>query len=126
VVRPLHVDVKQAVFQGRALDLQPIGEDEASDKAPCRDAAMQEGLLGLAVRLALAGDGQLAAFKGDVEVVGRKARLAARSIRARVWSKPSKKGLSNRMVRVVTGESSKEATGQNSLSRGPPEAAGPA
>ena len=72
-VWPDQIDVQQTVFQSRALNLQPVGEDEAPDEAARGDAAMQEGLFALAGLVALAGDDQLTSLKRDRQLVWRKA-----------------------------------------------------
>lgn len=74
LLRAHQIDVEQAMLQSGGINLQTVGQDEASDKATRRDAAMQEGLLALAGVIAFARDGQLAAFQGDGQFLGRKAR----------------------------------------------------
>ena len=73
-LRPHHIDVKQAVLQGRALDLHAVGKDEGAQETARCDPAMEVGaFLALAgFGVPPAGDDQLAVLDGHLQLLGGK------------------------------------------------------
>jgi len=79
---PFKVDVKQAVYNLRAANLDSFGQNEAAGELPGGDAAVQVNPCGIAVFLLPAADNQLIVLDADRKVVIRKTRNGQRDPQA--------------------------------------------